>query len=265
MMEPLLSSRVLSTLGTAEVLLAFDFDGTLAPIVDDPSSAAMRTTTRHLLAQVAQVYPCAVISGRTEQEVMRLLGGVTVWYVIGNRFLEAPEVVERRCREVQSWLPLVQRELTGLEGISIEDKGASLAIHYRHAVDRDRAREAIGNVARLLESARAVAGKEVVNLLPAGANKGAAVDRVRRQLGCEVAIYVGDDGTDEDVFAAGPSVLGVRVGPAADSAARYCLRDQGQVDELLERLLSLRAPRATLRESSRHGRAAGRARDLGLE
>ena len=128
-MEPLLSSRVLSTLGTAEVLLAFDFDGTLAPIVDDPSAAAMRTTTRHLLAQVAQVYPCAVISGRTEQEVMRLLGGVTVWYVIGNRFLEPPEVIEHRCREVQGWLPLLHRELTGLEGISIEDKGASLAIH----------------------------------------------------------------------------------------------------------------------------------------
>ena len=104
-----------------------------------------------------------------------------------------------------------------------------------------------------------------MNLLPAGANKGAAVDRVRRQLGCELALYVGDDGTDEDAFAAGPSVLGVRVGPSADTAARYCLRDQDQVDELLERLFSLRAVRSGLRESSRHGRAAGRARDRGLE
>jgi trehalose 6-phosphate phosphatase len=263
-MEPLLSSAVLSKLGAADVLLAFDFDGTLAPIVDDPSSATMRTTTRRLLAQVAQRYPCAVISGRTEHEVMRLLDGVTVWYVIGNRYLEPPEVIERRCSEVQGWLPVLKHRLLGLEGISIEDKGASLAIHYRRAADRERAREEIGAATALLGGARAIAGKEVVNVLPAGADKGAAVDRVRRQLGCELAVYVGDDSTDEDAFAAGPSVLGVRVGHAEGSAARYCLRDQEQIDELFERLLSLR-PRRPASERDRSGRLAGVARDRGQE
>jgi trehalose 6-phosphate phosphatase len=263
-MESLLSSAVLSTLGTADVLLAFDFDGTLAPIVDDPSAAAMRTTTRRLLAQVAQRYPCAVISGRAEQDVMRLLDGVTVWYVIGNRYLEPPEVVERRCNEVQGWLPILRHELHGMEGIAIEDKGASLAVHYRRAVDREQARQAIRAAATMLAGVRAVAGKEVVNLLPAGADKGAAVDRVRRQLGCELAMYVGDDGTDEDAFSAGPSVLGVRIGHAANSAARYCLRDQDQMDELFERLLSLRARRPAT-ERGRSGRLAGVARDRGHE
>jgi trehalose 6-phosphate phosphatase len=52
------------------VLLAFDFDGTLAPIVRDPEAAAMRPRTAAMLAKVAKLYPCAVISGRSRADVM---------------------------------------------------------------------------------------------------------------------------------------------------------------------------------------------------
>src|SRR4051812_8847832 len=103
-MEPLLGSSLLASFANADVLLAFDFDGTLAPIVDDPASAALPASTRRLLARVSQLYPCAVISGRSEGDLARLLAGVTVWYVIGNRFLDAPDAVARRSDEVRTWM-----------------------------------------------------------------------------------------------------------------------------------------------------------------
>ena len=67
--------------------------------------------------------------------------------------------------------------------------------------------------------------------------------RARRYLlRCDASLYVGDDWTDEDVFAFAdlPRVFSIRVGPSARSRARYCLRSQGEVDELLRLLADLR-------------------------
>jgi trehalose 6-phosphate phosphatase len=250
-MEPLLGSPALQSLAAADVLLAFDFDGTLAPIVSDPAAAAMRPATRRLLAQVAGLYPCAVVSGRSEQDVRQRLGGVTVWYAVGNGYLDEPEMIERRFRAVRPWLAPLRERLAGLEGVAIEDKGVSLAIHYRSAVDADKARSAIRAAAALLDRVRIVPGKEAVHLLPDGApDKGGVLARLRAQLNCELAFYVGDDGTDEDAFRSA-GVVGVRIGDAPGSAARYCLRDQEEVDELLERLVALRARKAIAPERRR--------------
>ncbi|HEY5678057.1 MAG TPA: trehalose-phosphatase, partial [Myxococcales bacterium] len=229
----------------------------LAPIVADPALAAMRPCTRHLLAQTAQLYPCAVISGRPEEDVLRLLGGVTVWYVIGNRALQPPDEVARLSAQVGGWHARLNSALAGLPGVSIEDKGVSLAIHYRKAAEHERAVAAIRRAAADLSEARLIPGKEVINLLPLGGpDKGVALARVRAQLGCAAALYVGDDRTDEDVFAL-PEVVGVRVGAALDSAARYQVRDQDEVDDLLERLVALR-PRRTLRQEAMWRPAARR-------
>ncbi|MGZ6143800.1 MAG: trehalose-phosphatase, partial [Myxococcales bacterium] len=167
-MRPLFSSGALERLASSDALIAFDFDGTLAPIVDDPAAAAMRSPTRHLLAEAARLYPCAVISGRPEEDLSRLLGGVTVWYVIGNRALNPPEETERWSRQVSAWRPILAERLAALQGVAIEDKQVSLAIHYRHAAEHERARAAIVEAAALLGSVRLIPGKEVVNLLPEG-------------------------------------------------------------------------------------------------
>lgn len=247
-MESIFSAGVLERIAASDSLLAFDFDGTLAPIVDDPAQAAMRSSTRHLLAQAAQAYPCAVISGRPEADVLRLLAGVTVWYVIGNRALQPPEEIERLSRVVSAWRTALAEPLARVPGLSIEDKGVSLAIHYRHAALHAPARAAIAAAAAVLPGARVIEGKEVVNILPAnGPNKGSALDRIRAQLSCPTTLYVGDDRTDEDVFALDGDMVGLRVGATAEpTAARYCLRDQAGIDELLAQLVELR-PRRTLR------------------
>jgi trehalose 6-phosphate phosphatase len=253
-MQPILSGNVLHSLADQDTLLAFDFDGTLAPIVDDPASPAMRPQTRHLLAQVAQLYPCVVISGRAEQDVLRLLAGVTVWYVIGNRGLYPPPALERLSGAVDRWEAVLKERLGRIDGVIIENKGVSLAVHYRRAADRDAARAAIAQASSLVGQARIVQGKEVVNFLPEDApNKGSSLERVRAHLGCTATLYVGDDETDEDAFRL-DGVIGVRVGECEGSAAAYCVADQEEIDDLLQHLVEARP------QAQRRPEAAPRAR-----
>jgi trehalose 6-phosphate phosphatase len=90
-MRPLLSPEnvdVLAQFACSRVLLAFDFDGTLAPIVHDRDGATMRTETADSFESLCKLYPCAVISGRSKDDVSSRLGAAAVKYVIGNHGLE---------------------------------------------------------------------------------------------------------------------------------------------------------------------------------
>jgi trehalose 6-phosphate phosphatase len=255
-METILDSSMLTRLTRSDLLVAFDFDGTLAPIVDRPEDAAMRPRTRRLLARVAQLYPCAVVSGRAEADLLRLLGGVTVWYVVGNRFLDPPESASALTPVVERWRSTLAACVDRLPGTWLEDKGTSIAVHYRSATDRERARETLLSAALLLESVRVVPGKEVVNFLPrTGPSKGIAVDRLRRQIACGEVLYVGDDESDEEVFAV-PGISGVRVG-RVQSHARHCLASQEEVDELLGQLIDARDRPALKPEAPRPGSGLG--------
>jgi trehalose 6-phosphate phosphatase len=248
--------QVLARFSRVDVLLAFDFDGTLARIVRDPAAAAMRASTRALLATLAERQPCVVISGRRRSDVARRVRGVRVAEVVGNHGIEPSLVGARIRREVQRWAPILDARLTGMPGVRIEDKGYSVAVHYRLSVERARARTAIRAAAAALGPVRVVAGKQVLNLLPTGApNKGAAFEEALARFGCDAAVYVGDDTTDEDVFALGqPSrLLMIRVGRARESLAPYFIRAQAEIDELLRRLVAGR--RATARPGSPAPRA----------
>src|SRR3954467_4941882 len=128
---------------------------------------------------------------------------------------------------VSEWREVLFRSLGGLSGVSLEDKGVSLAIHYRRAAEQDLAVAAIREAARGLENARLIAGKDVINLLPRGGpDKGVALARVKAQLGCTAALYVGDDATHEPAFAL-PHMLGGRVSPAAGPGGRGGVAGRG--------------------------------------
>jgi trehalose 6-phosphate phosphatase len=231
---------VLDRFGRSNVLLAFDFDGTLAPIVRDPAAATMRASTRALLLALAVQRPCVVISGRRRADVARRVRGVRVAEIIGNHGIEPWLATARLRREVQRWTPLLDARLARVAGVRIEEKGFSIAVHYRLAVDRARARAAIRAAASGIGGMRVVGGKQVLNLLPVGApDKGTAFVQALARLGCRRAVYVGDDTTDEDVFALGqPSrLLMIRVGRTRESLAPYFLRSQVEIDDLLRRLL----------------------------
>jgi trehalose 6-phosphate phosphatase len=234
---------VLEQLAWSNVLLGFDYDGTLAPIVPDPGLAGLRPRTRLLLRRVAALYPCVVISGRAHRDVRHRLEGTGIREVIGNHGIE-PWRSSRRIREtVAGWQPILRDRLGSLCGLAIEDKTFSIAVHYRRSREKQKARAAILEVASSLGAARVIGGRLVINLVPEGApHKGIALEAVRRRLGCDTALYVGDDETDEDVFAleVPGRLLGIRVGAKRTSLASYCVRSQKQVDELLELLIEAR-------------------------
>ncbi|HEY8923119.1 MAG TPA: trehalose-phosphatase [Polyangia bacterium] len=228
------------------VLLAFDFDGTLAPIVSNPDGARMRGTTRRLLGRLCDLYPCAVISGRRRADVMARLDGLAIRHVIGNHGVEAARSSIAPPFDVARTTRILEAALRHVAGLQVEDKTHSLAIHYRRATDRGRARREIERVLGSLPPAlRILRGNLVYDLLaPDAPHKGDALARLRREADVDTAIYVGDDVTDEDVFRLphDERLLPVRVGQTRASAARYFVRDQSELDSLLAYALRARTP-----------------------
>ena len=228
----------------SRVLLAFDFDGTLAPIVPEPDEAAMRASTRRLFRAVATRYPCIVVSGRARSDLGRRLRGIPLRGIVGNHGIEPWHSTPQLLDEVRRWEPILARKLSGFGGVWIENKALTIAVHYRRSRQKKRARAAILRAAAALGPLRVMTGKQVVNLLPQGApHKGMAVERERDRLRCDTAVYVGDDATDEDVFGLDQPgrLLTVRVGASRTSQAAYSVRNQGDVDALLVELATLRS------------------------
>jgi trehalose 6-phosphate phosphatase len=239
---------VLEQFACSRTLIAFDFDGTLAPIVREPERAAMQSSTRRLLREVANAYPCVVISGRSRVDVRRRVRGVSLVEVLGNHGIEPWHASAVARRRVRGWIPLLQRRLHGIPGAAIEDKGDSLSLHYRRCPDKRKARRRILAAAADLLGAKLTGGKQVLNVLPAGApDKGQALVRARTRSGCDTAVYLGDDETDEDVFGLDQpgQLLTVRVGRRRGSAAAYYIRRQTEIDRVLRSLLGFR-PRPTV-------------------
>jgi trehalose 6-phosphate phosphatase len=118
-----------------------------------------------------------------------------------------------------------------------------LSVHYRKERNKREALEAVTEIARTLPGARLVGGKEVVNIVPKGApDKGLAVERERKKRRCDKAIYIGDDETDEHVFAMARHgrLLAIRVGANQFSLARFYVRNQREIDLFLRTLVELR-------------------------
>jgi trehalose 6-phosphate phosphatase len=246
-MKRILSSgnvEILAQYAWSSVLLAFDFDGTLAPIVTNRDRAGMRATTYRLLERVCKLYPCAIISGRSRTDVTPRLKGLPVRYVMGNHGLEPGKHMAKFERQVATVRPMLEQALAGRQGVDVEDKRFSLAVHYRRSRRKRDARKAIyDTVNRLPIRMRTIPGKLVVNVVPERApHKGDALLELRAKEGADTAIYVGDDATDEDVFMLDQPgrLLSIRVGLARSSSAPYFLRNQREIDALLARLARLR-------------------------
>lgn len=232
-------AQALEGLGRERTLCAFDFDGTLAPIVERPERAQMRPVTRRLLRQTAALYPCVVISGRARADVLAKLDGVGVARVFGNHGAES-EKADGNSRKTRKWKAALSRELHGIEGVWIEDKGMSIAVHYRQAADRAAAGRKIRAAVDGLKAVRWFGGKMVVNVVEQESrDKGDALRAERKRVGCDCALYVGDDQNDEDAFGE-EKVVSVRVGRKPGSRAGYYLRSQEEIDDLLARLIEER-------------------------
>jgi trehalose 6-phosphate phosphatase len=248
------SSEVLQALARGNVLLAFDFDGTLAPIVAEPERAAIPARTRKLLKRVAALYPCIVVSGRGRRDVQRLVRGMGIQEVIGNHGSESRGSSGALAGRVRAWIPVLKSGLRGVRGVVLEEKQFSVSVHYRKSREKKAAIRTILQIAETLPGARTVGGKQVVNIVPRGApHKGQAVEHLRRRQKRDAVIYVGDDDTDENAFAMRRTgrLWGIRVGARRSSLAHYYVRRQREIDRLLAALIAWR-----IRPDGNHGGAA---------
>ena len=239
-------SACIAAIMTTRPLLAFDIDGTLAPIVDDPGGARLPADIQQCLATLARRYDVAIVTGRAVEDARRMFA-FEPRYLVGNHGAEGiPRWAERSqayVRTVHGWREALETcEALDATGVTIEDKRYSLSLHYRRAPDRGAAHRAIrACVERLEPAATIIDGKAVVNLLPPGApDKGDAVRALIDETQRPTAFYVGDDDTDEAVFGLHlPSVVTVRVEPSDDSQATLFLRDQREVLTLLQHIARL--------------------------
>lgn len=225
-------------------LLAFDFDGTLAPIVANPQEAAVPLAVARRLATLADVLPVALITGRAVGDVKGRLGFCPA-YVIGNHGAEGWDDANEldlmpQFDEVRAVLTAERRILDGL-GVVVEDKGLSLALHYRIARDRAAAKAFVHTLLGTLSAPLSVSfGKCVANITATNApNKGVALHRLVREAGASAAVFVGDDSNDEPAFcSAEPHWLTVRIGNrVSGSRARFFLDDHAQVATFLQDIL----------------------------
>ncbi len=256
------NASVVRSLARPGTLIVLDFDGTLAPMVADRHAAGLAPRSRAVLRRLSSSFPVAVLSGRGARDVRERLSGLGVRWVVGSHGAEWPGEgrAHRAWRtRVERWRVTLAARLSKADGVELEVKPLSLAIHYRRSRDPRGALARIGEAAGDLPGAAVILGKKVVNLVPVEAgDKGTALRRLVGLAGAELVLFVGDDVTDEAAFAARleiPAVM-VRVGRDPASRAGAWLRRRSDVDVLLERLCLLREaaeagpPRSTFHSAS---------------
>jgi alpha,alpha-trehalase len=228
-----------------------DYDGTLTPIVDTPAQAVLSEEMRDTVRRLGERCPTAVVSGRAREDVRERVGldnlfyagthgfeivgppGSGIYHLVGQEFLPIMEELHQRLREGLAEVP----------GLLLETKGYSLAVHYR-LVEEARVADVEGVVDALMPDypgLRKTHGKKVFEIRPRfDWNKGKAVEWLLETLGAgHVPLYLGDDTTDEDGFAAMASKgLGILVAEEPrQTAAGYRLSDPTEVGQFLQRLL----------------------------
>ncbi len=230
-----------------------DFDGTLAPIHRRKEAVELPASVRRTLERLrAAGHVVGIISGRALGDLRRRVGLPGLWYAGDHGFfLQSPGGAVRSLvrppdrAEVLRAGRALKRRLVGVAGVSLEFKETSVAVHYRgaRAASRRAARRAVGQVTRGRRRLRVLAGRKVLEILPrVPVDKAVAVRAIlraekRRHPGPLPAVFIGDDVTDEPVFALRLS-LTVAVGRRPKGAA-YRLRSPRGVANLLNAILAI--------------------------
>ena len=175
--------------------LIFDVDGTLSPIAPRPELAAVPDETRGELRRLVSRYELvACVSGRAGADARRLVAIDGIEYV-GNHGLDLHPQAETLAAEMARFRDSI--------ALPVEDKGVTLAYHYRDAPDEEAARAQLELVAERARAAGldARGGRKVLEIRPrVDADKGTAVLALLARSGATRALYTGDDTTDLDAF-----------------------------------------------------------------
>ncbi len=249
-------SNIAQKLSEKQLLLFFDYDGTLTPIVSQPEDAIISSEMKQLLSQLAEEVKVAVVSGRGLKDVKSKVSLDNLYYAGSHGFeAEGPEGLHFEHEQGKHILPVLkeaeealQRELTEVEGVRVERKRFAIAIHYRNVADgqeevvKQKADEVLSRFSQLKKGL----GKKIVEFKPdIDWHKGRAVSWLVEKLDSgqqeSIPVYIGDDITDEDAFRQVRSEggLGILVGDhGSETYAQYTLKDVDEVKGFLRKLLA---------------------------
>ncbi|MBN1895219.1 trehalose-phosphatase [bacterium] len=236
------------------VHLFLDFDGTLAPIVRSPENARLPDSVKKVLNRLARApgFQVTVVSGRSLRDIQKRVGIRGMTYggnhgleISGPGFRYAPPLPRAYHRALACLRPVLNRALRPFPGAILEDKDLTLSVHYRRLAPGlvPSFKRTLKSAVSLWRDRGAVAlrtGKKVLEIRPPISwGKGDAVLWLlnRNSLPEDIPVYIGDDRTDEDAFAAlrGKGIT-IRVGRSPRSAARYRLNGPGAVEQFLKNL-----------------------------
>jgi trehalose 6-phosphate phosphatase len=233
------------------VLVALDFDGTLAPLQDDPSASRIIPAGVEALARLAGTsgVALALVSGRAMHDLHVLAQVPEGTFLIGSHGAERARVTtfgldrdvvqltDEQADRLASLGAEAARIASGRDGVWVETKPTAVVVHTRLAepgVAEPAEQEAIALGERL--GSGVLHGKDVVEISVLRASKGEALTALREELGAPVVLYAGDDVTDEHAFEAlRDDDVTVKVGPGTTSAR---FRVDGP-DELVAALAAL--------------------------
>ncbi|HEX4232203.1 MAG TPA: trehalose-phosphatase [Bryobacteraceae bacterium] len=249
------------------VSLFLDFDGTVSLIVPNPRDAGLDPRIRTILQEMAARpdFRVSLVSGRSLDDLRERAALDNVIYA-GNHGLEIeggevrfrqPEAEALR-RELRCVTLQLKLALSETEGLEIEDKGLTLSVHFRKVTEHlhDWVRSVTYSTIGRSRSFTCSEGKMVLEVKPQVTwNKGYAVRWIANEVlpASALAIYIGDDTTDEDGFMALPEGITIRVGESPQTAARYVVPDVLAVREFLD-WLNHAKPNASISNSERAGR-----------
>lgn len=233
-----------------------DYDGTLSAIVNDPAQAIIEPEMRQAVHRLSERCPVAIISGRDLPDVRRFVdldgliyAGSHGFDIFGPQGLEVDHGAEAYLEPLGQAQRDLERRLADIPGANVERKRFAIALHFRNVPDDqvERFAEIVDEVARAYPQLRKTGGKKIFELRPdLDWDKGRAVLWLLRALHLDrddiVPLYIGDDLTDEDAFAAlaeGDIGIGIVVGEAEQTLAQYALRDLGEVEAFLNKLSEL--------------------------
>lgn len=231
---------------TARHALFLDFDGTLAPLQDDPDTVALPENGADCLLSLSDSLGGALvlISGRSIHD-LSLRTPITLWRAGGHGHdicQPGKQPDPKRAAAPTALRAAVTAATRDIEGIWVEEKGKVLAIHYRQIpAAGPRLAEAMQRLADETDGYACQHGKMVIELKPRGADKGTALSALMQQapfMG-RVPVMIGDDATDEDAMKSAIDLggFGIKVG-AGETCAQYRFTNTDSVwDWLKEQLI----------------------------